>query len=99
MGPPIVDMEQNLKKRIKIQRPNFDEKCKNYPMTTPTARSKEDFLKKVHSNRFIALHLLFDEKEAIWINIPYRENEVIEDKVWANWIIDPAYIEIIKSEV
>jgi predicted transcriptional regulator len=99
MGPPIVEMEPNLKKRIKIQRPNFDEKCKNYPMTTPTARSKEDFLKKVHGNRFIALHLLFDEKEAIWINIPYRDNEVIEDKVWASWIIDPTYIEIIKSEV
>ena len=99
MGPPIVDMDGALKKRIKIQRPNFEARCKNFPMATPTAESKEDFLKEVHGNRFIAIHLLFDEREAMWINIPYRDNVVIEAKVWANWIIDPEYIAIIKAEV
>jgi sugar-specific transcriptional regulator TrmB len=99
MGPPIVDMDDALKKRIKMKRPNFEARCKNFPMATPTAQSKEDFLKEVHSNRFIAIHMLFDEKEALWINIPYRGNKVVEEKVWANWIIDPEYIAIIKAEV
>ncbi|MDW7777052.1 MAG: helix-turn-helix domain-containing protein [Methanosarcinales archaeon] len=99
MGPPIVDMDTGLKKRIQVKRPNFEARCKNFPMVTPTAQSKEDFLKDVHGNRFIAIHLLFDEREAMWINIPYRDNVVIEEKVWANWIIDPEYIAIIKAEV
>ncbi|MCL7412307.1 MAG: hypothetical protein M8353_01645 [ANME-2 cluster archaeon] len=99
MGPPIVDMDKELRKRITVKRPNFEARCKNFPMATPTAQSKEDFLKDVHGNRFIAIHLLFDEREAMWINIPYRDNVVIEEKVWANWIIDPEYIAIIKAEV
>lgn len=98
MGPPIMDLDEKLEKHVTIRRPNFTEKCKDLPMASSSAQEKEEFLKKVHGNRFIAIHLLFDDKEALWINIPYRDNIVIGDKVWANWIIDPEYIAIIKSE-
>lgn len=98
MGPPIVGIDKNLKARVRIKRPPLQEKCKQFPMANPTAKSKEEFLKQVHGNRFITLHLLFDEKEALWINIPYRDNTIIEEKVWASWIVDPEYIEIIKAE-
>ncbi|MGP8321823.1 MAG: TrmB family transcriptional regulator [Methanosarcinaceae archaeon] len=99
MGPPIIGIDPELEKRIMIHRPHFEGKCRMFPMEYPDANAKEEFLKKVHGSRFISIHLLFDEKEALWINIPYRDNIVIREKVWANWIIDPDYIDIVKTGV
>ncbi|MDF1532895.1 MAG: helix-turn-helix domain-containing protein [Methanosarcinaceae archaeon] len=99
MGPPIIDIDPKLEKRIQIYRPYFEGKCRTFPMELPSANAKDEFLKKVHGSRFISIHLLFDEKEALWINIPYKDNVVVKEKVWANWIIDPDYIEIVKTEV
>lgn len=99
MGPPIIGIDRNLEKRIIIHRPYFEGKCRMLPMEYPDATAKEEFLKKVHGSRFISIHLLFDEKEALLINIPYRDNIVIKEKVWANWIIDSDYIDIIKTGV
>jgi len=99
MGPPIIGIDPKLEKRINIQRPYFEGKCRMFPMECPDAHAKEEFLKNVHGSRFISIHLLFGEKEALWINIPYKNNIMIRDKVWANWIIDPDYIEIVKTGV
>ena len=99
MGPPIINLDPKLEKRIHIHRPYFEGKCRAFPMELPSADAKEEFLRSVHGSRFISIHLLFDEKEALWINIPYKDNVVMKDKVWANWIIDPDYIEIVKTEV
>lgn len=43
--------------------------------------------------------MIFDDREALWINIPYRDNRVVKEKVWANWIMDSDYIVIINDEV
>ena len=99
MGPPIINIDPKLEKRIQIHRPYFEGKCRTFPMKDPSANAKDEFLKNVHGSRFISIHLLFDEKEALWINIPYKDNIVVKEKVWANWIIDPDYIEIVKTEV
>ncbi|MCD4845052.1 MAG: hypothetical protein K8R25_11265 [Methanosarcinales archaeon] len=97
IGPPIVDIDDKLKKHIKIKQPRFEMNNKTFPMGEFNAKSKEKFLQNVHGNRFISVHLLFDEKEALWINLPYKDNIVIREKVWANWIIDPEYVKLIRS--
>ena len=99
MGPPIINIDPKLEKRIQIHRPYFEGKCRAFPMELPSANAKDEFLKNVHGSRFISIHLLFDDKEALWINIPYKNNIVVKEKVWANWIIDSDYIEIVKTEV
>jgi hypothetical protein len=99
MGPPIIDIDPGLEKRVHIERPYFEGKCRVFPEEFPTSEEKEEFLKKVHGSRLISMHLLFDDKQVLWVNIPYRNNSIVKEKVWANWIIDPDYISIIKSEV
>jgi sugar-specific transcriptional regulator TrmB len=97
IGPPIVDIDDKLKKHIKIKQPKFEMNKKTFPMGDFNAKTKEKFLQNVHGNRFISVHLLFDEKEALWINLPYKDNILIRENVWANWIIDPEYVKLIKS--
>ena len=98
MGPPIIGVDPELEPRVDIERPYFEGKCQVFP-DLPTAEAKEEFLGSVHGSRFICIHMLFDAREALWINMPYRDNSLVKEKVWANWIIDPDYIAIINDEV
>ncbi len=99
MGPPIIVMGEQLKARVSMKHPAFKKECKNLaPIMGMGGESKDEFLKTVHGSRFISMHLLFDSREALWINIPYRNNEVVSDKVWANWISDPEYMDIMREE-
>lgn len=99
MGPPIIVLDDQLKKRIDMKHPAFKKECKNLaPIMGMGGESKDEFLKAVHGSRFISLHLLFDSREALWVNIPYRNNEVVSEKVWANWISDPEYMDIMREE-
>ena len=82
-----------------MKHPAFKKECKNLaPIMGMGGESKDEFLKTVHGSRFISMHLLFDSREALWINIPYRNNEVVSEKVWANWISDPEYMDIMREE-
>ncbi|WP_048815567.1 TrmB family transcriptional regulator [Methanosalsum zhilinae] len=99
MGPPIINVHPALESYISIERPLFEGKCRHSSFGPHEASEKEEFLENVHSSRFISIHLLFGKKEAIWINIPYKDNKVVKDKVWANWILDPEYISIIMEDI
>lgn len=99
IGPPIVRIHPGLEKRIRITHPYFDKNSSINPVLHEITRSKEDFFKKVHrSSRFASIQLIFDEREALLINLPYRDHRLIENKVWANWIIDTEYVSVIRTE-
>ena len=99
MGPPIINVHPSLKSYISIERPVFEGKYRHFSFGPHEASEKEEFLENVHSSRFISIHLLFGKNEALWINIPYKDNKVVKDKVWANWILDPEYISIIMEDI
>ncbi len=99
IGPPIVQIYPELEERIKITHPYFEKDTTINPIVHEITRSKEEFLKKAHKgSRFATIQLIFDQREAIIINLPYKNHQLIKEKVWANWIIDPEYISVIKTE-
>jgi sugar-specific transcriptional regulator TrmB len=98
VGPPVVHIDPKLREHLNIVHPYFEKQDGTLnPIVNEIARSKEEFLRRTHSSRFVSVQLLFDNKEVLWINIPYRDNKVVTDKVWANWSVDPEYIEIMKT--
>lgn len=98
IGPPVVNIDPGLREHLRILHPYFEKQDGTLnPIVHEIARSKEEFLRKTHSSRFVSVQMLFDDKEVLWINIPYRDNRVVLEKVWANWSVDPEYVEIMKT--